>query len=65
MPEPYGDLSRASLDTLAMRNGGRIGLGCAKHPQAGCNAIYQDGALRLICRECGFEAAKVKVADRG
>ncbi|HEY0390997.1 MAG TPA: hypothetical protein VGC63_04745 [Solirubrobacterales bacterium] len=63
MAEP---LTRSALDRLTISAGGApVHLGCTSHPEAGNTAIYQDGCLRLLCRQCGFEATKVKVADRG
>jgi hypothetical protein len=56
------DLTREVLDRLALYGGGRVGLACDQHPDSGTSAIYQDGALRILCRLCGFEAARVKVA---
>lgn len=56
-------LNRRNLDRLAISCGGRVALGCTKHPDDGATVIYQDGDLRLVCPTCGFEAARVKVAD--
>lgn len=56
--------TRESLDRLAVSCGGRFKLGCSEHDKVGVEAIYQDGVLRVLCRACGFEAARVKVATR-
>jgi hypothetical protein len=58
-------LTRPQLDRIAIQTEGRFQLCCTMHPNAGSNPIYQDGCLRLLCRECGFEAARVKVAGEG
>jgi hypothetical protein len=58
-------LTRPQLDRIAIQTEGKFQLGCTMHPDAGTTAIYQDGCLRLLCRECGFEAARVKVAGEG
>ncbi len=57
-------IARSGLDRLSISLGGApLKLGCAQHEDAGTEAIYRDGCLRLLCNQCGFEAAKVKVAD--
>jgi hypothetical protein len=59
-------LTREALDRLKITVGeSPMMLGCTMHPTAGNTAIYEDGHLRLLCRECGFEAAKIKVALDG
>jgi hypothetical protein len=55
-------VTRETLDRLAVSGGGRIELGCTDHPDHRTSVIYQDGDLRVVCRSCGFEAARVKVA---
>lgn len=58
-------LTRQQLDRLKISVGGQpMMLGCPNHPADGNTAIYQDGHVRLLCHACGFEAARVKVADR-
>lgn len=57
------ELTREDLDRLKVTVGDEtMLLGCMKHPAAGNTVIYQDGCLRLLCRDCGFEAAKIEVA---
>lgn len=56
------DLTREKLDRLAIHGGGSVALGCADHPDGGTNVIYQDGVVRVLCRACGFECARVKAA---
>lgn len=56
-------LTRPILDRLAIKGGGRVALGCKDHPDAATGFIYQDGCGRVLCKACGFECAKVKVAD--
>jgi hypothetical protein len=58
------ELTRETLDRLALSYGGKVGLGCATHPDVGTTALYQDGSVRILCRECGFEAMRVKVAQK-
>lgn len=54
--------TRESLDRiLVVRKAPQLRLACATHPNAPVEPIYKDGALRLLCDECGFEAAVVKV----
>jgi len=55
------ELNRETLDRLAIHGGGSVTLGCADHDD-GTNAIYQDGVVRVLCRTCGFEGARVKAA---
>lgn len=63
MPTAYG-LTREVLDRMLVKIGEpKIGLVCTMHPTAGVHAFYQDGDLRLLCRECGFESVRLKVAS--
>jgi hypothetical protein len=56
-------LTRADLDRLKVQSQAEtMLLGCHVHPAAGNTAIYDEGHLRLLCRDCGFEAARIKVA---
>lgn len=55
-----GELTRETLDRLAVSVGGKFALACTDHPKAGVVAIYQDGVVRLLCTSCGFEAARLK-----
>lgn len=65
MPTAYG-LTREVLDGMLVKLGEpKIALGCTAHPRSGVTAVYQDGDLRLLCRECGFTASAVKVALAG
>lgn len=57
-----GDLTRETLDRMAVGVGGRFEIGCPDHPDGATRAAYQDGVVRVICRACGFEAMRVKVA---
>lgn len=59
-------LTRAELDRMRINTPPELPMqiGCLKHPGAGMTVIYEDGQLRLLCMGCGFESAKVKVADR-
>lgn len=57
-----GELTREKLDRLSISVGGKFAIACTDHHKAGVAAIYQDGALRLLCTACGFEAGRVKVA---
>lgn len=56
-------LTREDLDRLKLKVGDSpMMLGCADHPEAGNTALYEEGHIRLLCRTCGFEAARIKVA---
>jgi hypothetical protein len=59
-----GTVTREQLDRLCIitsRTAVEIGA-CAKHPGAGTNVLYTDGRLRLLCRSCGVEILRAKVA---
>ena len=59
-------LTRQDLDRLKVQSQTEtMLLGCHVHPAAGNTAIYDEGHLRLLCRDCGFEAARIKVALSG
>lgn len=59
-------LTRTELDRMRIETPAElpIQIGCLQHPGTGNTVIYEDGCLRLLCKMCGFETAKVKVADR-
>jgi hypothetical protein len=58
------ELTRETLNRLALSYGGKVGLGCTKHPNVGTTALYQDGSVRILCRDCGFEVVRVKAASK-
>jgi hypothetical protein len=57
-------VTREDLDRMKIAVGEKtMLLGCHKHPQVGSTVIYEDGHIRLLCHQCGFEAIKIKVAS--
>jgi hypothetical protein len=60
---PTGTLTREALDRVCVVAGAEeFSVACAKHPLGGMNVRYTAGRLRLLCRSCGFEVTRVKVA---
>lgn len=58
-------LKRADLDRLYVtaEAQGLMPLVCIQHPEDGVNAFYEDGRMRLLCKNCGFELVRIKVAE--
>lgn len=60
---PQGTLTREALDRVCVLAGTEeVSLACAKHPLAGLNVRYSAGRVRLLCRNCGLEVTRVKLA---
>jgi hypothetical protein len=57
-------LTREDFDKLLVEIGQpQLGVCCKTHPNAGLNVLYQDGLIRMLCRDCGFECLKARVAS--
>jgi len=56
-------VTREQLDRLCIVSSSEtITLSCSDHPSAGASISYSAGHLRLLCRSCGYEIIRVKVA---
>jgi hypothetical protein len=58
-----GTVTREQLDRVCIiTSRSEVGLSCSRHPFSGTDVSYAAGCLRLLCRSCGVEMLKAKVA---